>query len=143
MGMMTIDEAIKHCIDKTDCTECGKEHGQLAKWLEELKVYKDAEEQGLLIRLPCKVGDPIVCVEEYEDGYDYSTYLLMATCGDFVIVTPRLFRCNNFDKQLHDMCEESQEWERIDACLFHRSRVFLSKEEAEKALERMGNNGKS
>lgn len=29
------------------------------KALEELQAYKDAEEQGLLIRLPCKVGDKV------------------------------------------------------------------------------------
>ena len=44
---MTIDEAIEHarevglkmiCNSKTH--ECGKEHIQLAKWLEELKLYR-------------------------------------------------------------------------------------------------------
>ena len=29
----------------------------VAELLEELKSYKEAEEQGLLVRLPCKVGD--------------------------------------------------------------------------------------
>ena len=60
---MTLDEAIKHCEEKakelrtprayTDiegnlratetCEECAREHEQLAKWLKELKAYKDAE----------------------------------------------------------------------------------------------------
>lgn len=31
----------------------------VAKLLEELKSYKDLEEQGLLVRVPCKVGDPV------------------------------------------------------------------------------------
>lgn len=30
-----------------------------AELLEELKSYKEAEEQGLLVRLPCKVGDTV------------------------------------------------------------------------------------
>ena len=30
---------------------------QLADWLEELKRYKDLEEQGRLLVLPCKVGE--------------------------------------------------------------------------------------
>ena len=42
---------------KANCMKCAEEHEQLAKWLEELKSYKDLEEQGLLVRLPCKVGD--------------------------------------------------------------------------------------
>ena len=31
----------------------------VAELLEELKSYKEAEEQGLLVRLPCKVGDTV------------------------------------------------------------------------------------
>lgn len=38
---MTLDEAIKHChevAEKCECNcECGKEHLQLAEWLEELQ----------------------------------------------------------------------------------------------------------
>jgi hypothetical protein len=33
------------------------EHKQTAEWLKELQYYKDLEEQGRLITLPCKVGD--------------------------------------------------------------------------------------
>lgn len=44
---------------KVNCVKCAEEHEQLAKWLEELKSYKEAEEQGLLVRLPCKVGTEV------------------------------------------------------------------------------------
>jgi len=37
---MTLDEAIKHCADKIDNTECGLEHRQLRDWLIELKKFK-------------------------------------------------------------------------------------------------------
>ena len=38
---MTIDEAIEHAKEKgKECSECGKEHLQLAEWLEELKDLK-------------------------------------------------------------------------------------------------------
>ena len=43
---LTLNEAIKHCEEKTDCTQCGEEHRQLAEWLKELQHYKDLEEQG-------------------------------------------------------------------------------------------------
>lgn len=43
---MTLSEAIKHCEERIDCSECGKEHKQLAEWLTELKRYKELEEQG-------------------------------------------------------------------------------------------------
>lgn len=41
------------------CEQCADEHEQLAKWLEELKQYRDLEEQGLLLRLPCRVEDTV------------------------------------------------------------------------------------
>nr|DAO95895.1 MAG TPA: hypothetical protein [Caudoviricetes sp.] len=46
---------------KANCMKCAEEHEQLAKWLEELKSYKNLEEQGLLVRLPCKVGTEVFC----------------------------------------------------------------------------------
>lgn len=42
---------------KANCMKCAEQHEKLAEWLEELKSYKEAEEQDLLVRLPCKVGD--------------------------------------------------------------------------------------
>lgn len=78
MERLTLDEAIKHAkeVAKTNraeatynfpdlkeyydnCSECDNQHNQLAEWLEELKSYKDAEKQGLLVRLLCKVGDTV------------------------------------------------------------------------------------
>ena len=41
-SMMTLDEAIKHCEDKIDCTNCGMQHKQLAKWLRELKAFRES-----------------------------------------------------------------------------------------------------
>lgn len=60
------------------CFEDGESYWlkDAAELLEELKSYKEAEEQGLLVRLPCKVGDivyvdsailPIEDMECYED----------------------------------------------------------------------------
>lgn len=78
---LTLNEAIKHAKEvadmnyndaekfdsndsaenyiKANCMKCAEEHEQLAKWLEELKSYKNLEEQGLLVRLPCKVGTEV------------------------------------------------------------------------------------
>ena len=78
MERLTLDEAIKHAKEvadmnyndaekfdsndsvenymKANCMKCAEQHEKLAEWLEELKSYKEAEEQGLLVRLPCKVG---------------------------------------------------------------------------------------
>lgn len=39
--LMTLDEAIQHCIEKSEgYTQCAKEHQQLRFWLEELKFFR-------------------------------------------------------------------------------------------------------
>ena len=78
MERLTIDEVIEHCNKTCDMTEkIAKarghelesiesnqfwEHYQVRAWLKELKQYKNLEEQGLLLRLPCKVGDDIYVI---------------------------------------------------------------------------------
>lgn len=75
MERLTIDEIIEHCDRKAEKYEkvCGVnyletegmdtgikeywERKQVAGYLRKLKAYEDAEEHGLLLRLPCKVGD--------------------------------------------------------------------------------------
>lgn len=72
MERLTVDEMLE-CLGEYADHESAK---QLIAQLEELKQYKDAEEQGWLLRLPCKVGDtvyvdsailPIKNMECYED----------------------------------------------------------------------------
>lgn len=71
MERLTLDNAIKYIkevvrknrINKEKNTiiipnsfissaDCAEKYEQVAKWLEELKSYKDLEEQGLLVMLP-------------------------------------------------------------------------------------------
>ena len=78
MERLTLDEAIryiKEVVQKNrknkekhtiiipnsfiSSNDCAEKYEQVANWLEELKSYKEAEEQGLLVRLPCKVGDTV------------------------------------------------------------------------------------
>ena len=75
MERLTIDEIIEHCNKTCDMTEkIAKargheleiiesnqfwEHYQVRSWLKELKQYKDLEKQGLLLKLPCRVGDTV------------------------------------------------------------------------------------
>lgn len=80
MERLTLDNAIKYIKDVArknrinkekntiiipnsfiSSNDCADKYGQVAKWLEELKSYKDLEEQGLLVRLPCKVGTEVFC----------------------------------------------------------------------------------
>lgn len=140
MGRLTLDEAIKHAKEvadmnyndaekfdsndsvenymKANCIKCAEEHEQLAEWLEELKSYKEAEEQGLLVRLPCKVGDtmydivgkPLRIVEHKVDAFHIDK--------------------KGFHLQIiNGVLEKKQE-----------AKVYFSREEAKKKLEEMKKN---
>lgn len=41
------------------CIKSSQDCKQLAEWLKQLKEYQTLEEQGRLIKLPCKVGDTV------------------------------------------------------------------------------------
>ena len=61
----------------TACIKTAKDHEQLAEWLEKFKEYKQLDEQGRLIKLPCKVGDIVYEITGATTrGYDwkYLTY---------------------------------------------------------------------
>lgn len=152
MERLTLEEAIAHAkevaeknyrgadfesidsIDddiKTNCIKCAEEHMQLVKWLEELKSYKDLEEQGLLVRLPVSIGTKVYMIASMFDCiYDY------------------------------DNCKATQKWkcEEDIQCEYERKSyyvkeieftsimknsigksIFLTREEAEKRLEEIQN----
>ena len=46
------------------CLKSSKDCKQLAEWLMQLKEYQSLEEQGRLIKLPCKVGDTVYKVNK-------------------------------------------------------------------------------
>lgn len=135
MERLTLEDAISHAkevaeknyrgadfesIDSVDddikanCIKCAEEHEQLVKWLEELKSYKDLEEQGLLVRLPCKVGDSVFIIV----GKDISKQgIRKVEISDNGII----FKTNR-RKRIFNVAE------------FGKT-VFLAREEAEKKLE--------
>jgi hypothetical protein len=88
--------------------------GQEADWLEELKRYRDLEEQGRLLVLPCRVGDTV-----YE--------ILEET------VPNHHFYINEWKVQ--DVSTQSikyaDEWEPYDY-----ENLYFTREEAEAALEK-------
>lgn len=95
-----------------NCTYCDYED----KILEKLAEYEDAEEQGLLLRLPCKVGDKIY---QIEDGYIYE------------------FNAEKIEIRKEDgeyiYCIDSMDYRKDD---FGKI-AFLTLEEAEQALAKM------
>jgi len=44
-----------------------KDHEQLVEWLEKFKEYQQLEEQGRLVKLPCKIGDEVYNITWWDD----------------------------------------------------------------------------
>ncbi len=107
-------ESIDYIDDdiKTNCIKCAEEHMQLVKWLEELKSYKEAEEQGLLVRLPCPVGTTVwdICGMDIREN---------VVCGIECGKNGKQFLWANHDEWLGEL----------------NDLVFLTREAAEKKLE--------
>lgn len=159
MERLTLEEAISHAkevaeknhrgadfesidyIDddiKANCIKCAEEHMQLVKWLEELKSYKDLEEQGLLVKLPCKVGDMVWDNDfGYPESYEIKAFSY-GYCDSYVepgigIEDEIIFYYENYTHSISitgafPMSEIGKT-------------VFLTREEAEKKLEEMKNDG--
>ena len=91
--------------------------GQEADWLEELKRYRDLEERGRLLVLPCKVGD--VVYEIIEET-----------------VPNRYFYINEWKVQdvSAKAVKYADEWEQYDY-----ENLYFTREGAEEALERRRN----
>lgn len=88
---------------------------------EKLREYEDLEEQGLLLRLPCKVGTPVYVIIK---GY----------CG---IHPSCVDDCECCNEAVPQVAEAHFDLELLDG--FGKT-VFLTKEEAEQALKEGGKN---
>ena len=154
MERLTLEEAIVHAkevaeknyrgadfesldsIDddiKDNCIKCAEEHEQLAEWLEELKSYKEAEEQGLLVKLPCKVGD-IVWDNDfgYPESYEIKAFSY-GYCDSYVepdIEDEIIFYYENYPGSITGAFPMSE----------IGKTVFLTREEAEKKLKEIKKN---
>lgn len=151
MGKLTLEDAITHAKEvaeknyrgadfesldpvdddiKANCIKCAEEHEQLAEWLEKLKSYKDLEEQGLLVRLPCKVGTEVFCYFPGDSHYTKCQIKKIEICPSIFgnicyfaeSVGKRGCCCRYFDNEFGKF-------------------LFLTREEAEKKLEEMKKNG--
>lgn len=142
MERLTLDEAVKYIkevvrknrknkekntivipnsfISNADCAE---KYEQVAKWLEELKSYKEAEEQDLLVRLPCKLN-----------GTLYSVNYSNKTIAENTIIKISI---NDHVKRFY--CIDDNLRERIFFSRRIGENVFLTREGAEKKLEEMKN----
>ena len=152
MERLSIDEVIAHCKRHTERMESHSgrsqleetpignsnimkqywEHRQVAEWLEQLKSYEDAEKQGLILRPKCRLGDIVYALWSVPTESKYVVYPaevkeinISSTNARKMIMyklEPIAFR-GRYNKYYDD------DFGKL---------VFMSQEEAEKALKQMG-----
>lgn len=97
------------------------------KILTKLAVYEDLEEQGLLVRLPCKIGDTV-----YRVNVGAKQPIIPMTVSEIHFLCYKNERTVRFDaigkEDMGESCYRLEDIGRI---------VFLTHEEAEKKLEEM------
>ena len=95
--------------------------------LDRLATYEDLEEQGLLVRLPCKVGDTV-----YRVNAGAKQAIIPMTVSEIHFLCYKNERAVRFDaigkEDMGESCYRLEDIGRI---------VFLTNEEAEKKLEEM------
>ena len=119
--MKMMKEFIGHASHRLDC-----EDSRVKSLKKKLKEYQYLEKQGLLLRLPCKVGDTI-----YEVSYENREFVIKEhIVNEFIYRTYRFPRieiyCENENGFL--VCNNIG---KLDECL------FLTQSEAEQKLKEM------
>lgn len=128
----------KLCKDICNDIECDCSKCELEKALEKLADYEDLEEQGLLVRLPVKIGDDIYKIPSK------ANYELNVLNG---------YKANNrvYHQKVYSIVFSQRGWfVQCDKDSIHAPNVicvdveygktwFLTREEAEKKLEEMKN----
>ena len=112
---MTLDEAIAHAKEVAASSkrdECGKEHAQLAEWLQELKVQRDRvdvlAEQGTIYEADIKIYQEslIYYMEEKKKAE-----LKLASYEDKTYISAEFLMRNGFEKRQFDYlyCDDCEE----------------------------------
>lgn len=104
------------------CLKSSKDCKQLAEWLMQLKEYQSLEEQGRLIKLPCKVGDTVYKVNKASKKVSQHKVIK--------------FEIDKTDATAYTM---QIIFENYDFCFFHHfgETIFLTKSEAEAKLKEL------
>lgn len=139
---MNIDEFIEHTKEKarehryhadffesdnpmnTVCIKSAEDCEQLAEWLEKSKEYQQLEEQGRLLKLPCKVGDTV-----YAIGFNNNKPIIYESVVLSILITEKEIA---FNVKVDEFEINSQ----LKQSMFDKT-VFLTKSEAEAKLKEL------
>ena len=114
----------------------------LCKWIKEcllkLKSYEDLEEQGLLLKLPCKVGDTVY---QIPSKVNYDLNVLHGYDANNRVYHQKVSKIVLDGEYWYLECDKDREYGTGRICLdrFFGETWFLTKEEAEQELERLNN----
>ena len=111
-----------------ECERCGDTIWRLPDYgngspTEKLADYEDAEEQGLLLRLSCKVGDAVYIISRNNEIIPLNVHGIDIRKGDFTILAKNEKYCGYSISSLLGKYE-SVDW-------------FITQAEAEKKLKEM------
>lgn len=127
----------KLCKDICDDIECDCSKCELEKALEKLATYEDLEEQGLLVRLPCKAGDTVWVVTSPINVFDYDKYDGDAEYKVYEsFLSSVSYYASGEQFRIYAKVTNSFIAAYFRECDFGES-IFFTREEAEKKLEEM------
>ena len=117
-----------HCSNF--CNNCSRGTGDckhLKAIVEKLAAYEDAEEQGLLLKLPCKMGDTV---------YAYcSEFGILPYVVDCIVINEHItFQCSSYSNPIGDCPSECLDEIEPDITDFGKT-AFLTQAEAEQKLK--------
>ena len=108
--------------------------------IEKLATYEDLEEQGLLVRLPCKVGDTVWVVTSPINVFDYDEYDGDAEYEVYEsFLSSVSYYASGEQFRIYAKVTNSFIAAYFRECDFGES-IFLTREEAEKKLKEMKKN---
>lgn len=103
--------------------------------IEKLAIYEDLEEQGLLVRLPCKLKDKLY----HFYGIDLEDNFVDVISDEIIMeVVATEFVIDSYEIAIKCITDWNSPYEYLPAAEFGKT-VFLTREDAEKKLEEMQN----
>jgi len=114
--------------------EYGK--ANLQALINKLATYEDAEEQGLLLRLPCKIGSDVYIVPS---EVNFRMNILAGHPEDNRVYHQKVALITFTEKGWYMECDKDREYatDRILSEKMYKETWFLSQEEAEAKLKEM------
>ncbi len=122
------------CIDEEYCPHQNEDNCLcLQEVIKKLADYEDLEEQGFLLKLPCKVGDIVYFISERTEKQgrrkSVTEFVDRGEVDNIALGSAMIPQIT--------VCDSNYAWITFDSIEDFGKTVFLTQTEAEEALERM------